>query len=150
MSLVLYGVTTLCSGRYEDALQRVSYSKKNGRSIRRWPVGLLVGRQGIPLESAVSSICWGPHHHVIVKQFQERHGLADMVVVADAGMLSTASLTALNDADLRFIVGSRTVKEGPATWPPASTGTVTRSPTGQIIDTITRMPPPRKKTPQAR
>ncbi len=33
---------------------------------------------------------------------------ADMVVV-DAGMLSTANLT-LNDADLRFIVGSRTVR----------------------------------------
>ena len=46
----------------------------------------------------------------IVKQFQDRHGLSDMVVVADAGMLSTSNLTALDEAGLRFIVGSRVVK----------------------------------------
>ena len=33
-----------------------------------------------------------------------------MVVVADAGMLSTSNLTALDEAGLRFIVGSRVVK----------------------------------------
>ena len=43
----------------------------------------------------------------IIKQFQARHNLAAMVVVADAGMLSTTNLTALDEAGLRFIVGSR-------------------------------------------
>ena len=33
-----------------------------------------------------------------------------MVVAADAGMLSAANLTALDEAGLGFIVGSRTVK----------------------------------------
>ncbi len=37
-------------------------------------------------------------------KFQERH-VWPTWSVADAGMLSTANLTALNDADLRFIVG---------------------------------------------
>lgn len=41
----------------------------------------------------------------IVKQFQERHGVADMVVVADAGMLSATNLNELDEAGLRFIVG---------------------------------------------
>ncbi|WP_370590706.1 hypothetical protein [Pseudarthrobacter sp. BIM B-2242] len=46
----------------------------------------------------------------IIKQFQARHGLADMVVVADAGMLSAGNLRELDEANLRFIVGSRMTK----------------------------------------
>jgi transposase len=46
----------------------------------------------------------------IVKQFAERHGLSDMVVVTDAGMLSASNLKELDEAGLRFIVGSRVTK----------------------------------------
>ncbi len=46
----------------------------------------------------------------IIEQFARRHGLAHMVVVADAGMLSAKNLTALDEAGLGFIVGSRTTK----------------------------------------
>ena len=46
----------------------------------------------------------------IVKGFQDRHGVADMVIVADAGMLSAANLKAIDDAGLRFIVGARQTK----------------------------------------
>lgn len=73
----------------------------------------------------------------IVKQFQERHDIADMVVVADAGMLSAGNLKELDEADLRFIVGSRVTKapidlESHFRWHgDAFTD-------GQIIDTITR------------
>lgn len=45
-----------------------------------------------------------------MKQFQERHNIADMVIVADAGMFSTKNLTELNEAQLKFIVGSRVTK----------------------------------------
>ncbi|NYF97672.1 hypothetical protein BJY20_001064 [Janibacter cremeus] len=75
-------------------------------------VGLLVDRNGFPLEIG----CYEGNKAEtttiipIVQQFQARHGLSDMVVVADAGMLSTANLTALDEAGLRFIVGSRAVK----------------------------------------
>ena len=46
----------------------------------------------------------------IVKAFAARHRIADMVVVADAGMLSGKNLTALDAEHLRFIVGSKTTK----------------------------------------
>lgn len=46
----------------------------------------------------------------IVKDFQNRHGVTDMVIVADAGMLSAANLKELDDAGLRFIVGSKQTK----------------------------------------
>ncbi|OIQ82040.1 transposase DDE domain protein [mine drainage metagenome] len=46
----------------------------------------------------------------VLTAFQERHGIALMVVVADAGMLSAANLNAIEDAGFSFIVGSRLVK----------------------------------------
>lgn len=48
----------------------------------------------------------------IITAFARRHGLTDtpMVVAADAGMLSASNLTALDEAGLGFIVGSRSVK----------------------------------------
>jgi hypothetical protein len=67
---------------------------------------------------------------------QARHGLADMVIVADVGMLSATNLRELDEADLRFIVGSRVTKapkdlESHFRWHgDAFTD-------GQIIDTIT-------------
>jgi transposase len=43
----------------------------------------------------------------VIEQFSARHNIKDLVVVADAGMLSAANLNALEDANYRFIVGSR-------------------------------------------
>jgi len=43
----------------------------------------------------------------VLSAFAQRHGVRDMVVVADAGMLSAANLNALEDAGFGFIVGSR-------------------------------------------
>ena len=72
----------------------------------------------------------------IVKAFQQRHDITGMVVVADAGMLSATNLRELDDAGLRFIVGSRITKApndlaSHFHWH----GTVFTD--GQIIDTIT-------------
>jgi hypothetical protein len=46
----------------------------------------------------------------IVKAFQARHQITDMVVAADAGMLSATNLREVDEAGLRFIVGSRVTK----------------------------------------
>lgn len=48
----------------------------------------------------------------MVQGFLTAHGLdpADLVVVADAGMLSYTNLTALDEAGCSFIVGSKTTK----------------------------------------
>ena len=75
-------------------------------------VGLLVDRGGFPLEigcfegNKAETATIVP----IVEQFQARHDVADMVIVADAGMLSAANLRELDEANLRFIVGSRMTK----------------------------------------
>ena len=112
LSLCLYDVTTLYfEAEKEDDLRKVGYSKER-RVDPQVVVGLLVDRTGFPLEigcfegNKAETATLVP----IIEQFQERHSLADMVVVADAGMLSAANLRALDEAQLRFIVGSRVTK----------------------------------------
>jgi hypothetical protein len=112
VSLVLYDVTTLYfEAEHEDELRKVGYSKER-RVDPQVVVGLLVDRGGFPLEigcfegnkAETSTIL------PVVKAFQARHGIKAMVVVADAGMLSASNLTDLDEAGLRFIVGSRVTK----------------------------------------
>ncbi len=92
-------------------MRKVGYSKER-RADPQIVVGLLVDHHGFPLEIG----CYEGNKAAqttivpIVKQFQDRHGIEDMVVVADAGMLSAANLAALEEANLRFIVGSRAAK----------------------------------------
>jgi hypothetical protein len=112
LSLVLYDVTTLYfEAEAEDALRKVGYSKER-RIDPQIVVGLLVDRAGFPLEIG----CYEGNKAEtatiipIIEQFAARHGVADMVVVADAGMLSASNLAELDAAHLRFIVGSRGTK----------------------------------------
>jgi len=138
VSLCLYDVTTLYfEAEKEDRLRKVGYSKER-RVDPQIVVGLLVDRNGFPLEigcyegNKAESATIIP----IVKQFAARHDLVDMVVVADAGMLSAANLAELDEANLRFIVGSRVTKapvdlESHFRWHgDAFTN-------GQVIDTLT-------------
>ena len=95
----------------EDSLRRVGYSKER-RVDPQIIVGLLVDRHGFPLEIG----CWEGNkaetHTIvpIIEAFAARHEIADLVVVADAGMLSAANLKALDQAGHAFIVGSKSVK----------------------------------------
>src|SRR5665648_428830 len=75
-------------------------------------VGLLVDPTGFPLEIHLFEGNRAETKTLIpvLSAFAKRHGVTDMVVVADAGMLSAANLNALEDAGFCFIVGSRITK----------------------------------------
>ena len=140
LSLLLYDVTTLYfEAESEDDLRKVGYSKER-RIDPQIVVGLLVDRTGFPLEigcyegNTAETTTIVP----IITSFLARHDLggAPMVVAADAGMLSASNLTALDDLELSFIVGSRTTKapgdlESHFHW----NGDVFTD--GQVIDTVT-------------
>ncbi|WP_308503715.1 IS1634 family transposase [uncultured Actinomyces sp.] len=121
----------------EDDLRKVGYSKER-RVDPQVIVGLLVDRRGFPLRIG----CWEGNKAEtttiipIVEAFQAAHGIEELVIVADAGMLSATNLTALDDARLRFIVGARTTRapgdlEAHFRW----AGDAFTD--GQVIDTIT-------------
>ena len=138
LALCLYDVTTLYfEAEREDDLRRVGYSKDR-RVDPQVIVGLLVDRRGFPLRIG----CWEGNKAEtstiipIVEAFQAAHGIEELVIVADAGMLSAANLTALDKAHLRFIVGARTTRapgdlEAHFRW----SGDAFTD--GQLIDTIT-------------
>ena len=138
LALCLYDVTTLYfEAEKEDDLRRVGYSKER-RVDPQVIVGLLVDRGGFPLRIG----CWeGSKAETttiipIVEAFQQAHSIEELVIVADAGMLSAANLTALDEAKLRFIVGARTTRapgdlEAHFRW----SGDAFTD--GQLIDTIT-------------
>ena len=138
LALCLYDVTTLYfEAEREDDLRKVGYSKER-RVDPQVIVGLLVDRRGFPLRIG----CWEGNKAEtttiipIVEAFQAAHGIEELVIVADAGMLSAANLTALDEAKLRFIVGARTTRapgdlEAHFHW----AGDAFTD--GQLIDTIT-------------
>ena len=138
LALCLYDVTTLYfETEREDDLRRVGYSKER-RVDPQVIVGLLVDRGGFPLQVG----CWEGNRAEtttiipMVEAFQAAHGIEELVIVADAGMLSAANLKSLDEAHLRFIVGARTTRapgdlEAHFHWKgDAFTD-------GQLIDTIT-------------
>ncbi|WP_405055942.1 IS1634 family transposase [Kribbella sp. NBC_01505] len=138
VSLCLYDVTTLYfEAEKEDDLRKVGYSKER-RVDPQVVVGLLVDRHGFPLEigcfegNKAETTTIVP----IIKAFQDRHNLADMVVVADAGMLSASNLRQLDEANLRFIVGSRVTK-APADLESHFRWHGDAFTDGQVVDTIT-------------
>jgi hypothetical protein len=111
-SLVLYDVTTLhFEAETEDKLRRVGMSKER-RVDPQIQVGLLVDPSGFPLEvrcfegNRAETTTLLP----VLEEFRKRHQVSDMVVVADAGMLSASNLNALEDNEFSFIVGSRISK----------------------------------------
>jgi hypothetical protein len=144
VSLVLYDTTTLYfEAEFEDDLRKVGYSKER-RVDPQVVVGLLVDREGFPLEvGCFEGNCAETTTIVpIVKAFAARHQLAEMVVVADAGMLSAKNLTDLDAEHLRFIVGSKVTK-APMDLASHFRWNGDAFTDGQVIDTITPRVAPR-------
>ena len=110
LKLVLYDVTTLYfEAEHEDELRKVGMSKER-RVDPQILVGLLVDAGGFPLEVHTFDGRKAETKTLlpVLDAFRARHQVKDVVVVADAGMLSAANLNALQDAGLSFIVASRT------------------------------------------
>jgi transposase len=112
LTLVLYDVTTLYFEiQREDAYRKPGLSKER-RLEPQITVGLLVDRSGFPLE--VTSF-EGNKAEVktivpVLKAFKTRHGLKDITVTADAAMLSSGNLDALEELEYKYVVGSRISK----------------------------------------
>lgn len=89
----------------------MGYSKER-RVDPQIVIGLLVDSQGFPLElhcfdgAKAETLTLLP----VLDAFRRRHHVRDLIVVADAGMLSDTNLTGLEDAGYGFIVGSRISK----------------------------------------
>ena len=109
LALVLYDLTTLhFETDVEDRLRKVGVSKER-RVDPQVTVGLLTTGAGFPLDVHLFEGNKAETKTLVpvLTAFAERHHVTDVVVVADAGMLSAANLLALQEAGFSFIVGSR-------------------------------------------
>ena len=109
LTLVLYDVTTL----YFEVQQEDDYRKPGLSKERRLEpqivVGLLVDRNGFPLElhSFEGNRAETKTILPVMEAFKRRHKTTHLSVVADAGMLSQGNLAELEQAGYGYIVGSR-------------------------------------------
>lgn len=112
LTLVLYDVTTLFfQVEREDEYRKPGLSKER-RLEPQIVVGLLVDERGFPLQlhsfegNTAETLTLVP----VLDAFRAQHPDVTVSVASDAGMLSAANLTALEDAGYGFIVGSRIAK----------------------------------------
>ena len=112
-SLVLYDVTTLYFETHEgDGFREPGFSKER-RLEPQITVGLLTDATGFPLmlEAFEGNRAETKTMLPVIKSFMAAHQLADVTVVADAGMVSEANREAIEDAGLSYIIGARIGEE---------------------------------------
>ena len=109
-SLVLFDVTTLYFETDKaDGFREPGFSKER-RLEPQITVGLLTDETGFPLRAGAFEGNKAETATMIpmINDFMKAHSLDDVVVVADAGMISAANKRALEAAGLSYVLGSRT------------------------------------------
>jgi transposase len=110
-ALILYDVTTLYFESHEpdDDLKARGFSKDDKSKQPQIVVGLLVTPQGFPLMHEVYKGNTFEGHTMlsVIKQFQKIHSQANLIIVADAAMLSQDNMNNLDKEGYWYIVGAR-------------------------------------------
>lgn len=108
-SLVLYDVSTLYfeTGR-ADGFREPGFSKER-RLEPQITIGLLTDAAGFPLqvEAFEGNTAETQTMLPVITSFMAAHQLADVTVVADAGMISETNRNGIEDAGLSFIIGEK-------------------------------------------
>lgn len=110
-SFVFYDVTTLYFETHKgDEFRKNGFSKDNKINQPQVVVGLVVDKNGFPVDFNVFEGNKFEGHTMlpVIKSFRERNKIAELTVVADAGMLSANNLLELEDLGMKYIVGGRT------------------------------------------
>lgn len=114
MSVVFYDVTTLYfEASDEDDLRKMGFSKDGKSQHPQIVLGLLVSAGGYPLafEMFEGNKFEGQTMLPVIEKFKIKFGLKDIVIVADAGLLSNQNITALTKLNYQFILGARIKNE---------------------------------------
>ena len=116
ISVVFYDVTTLYFEiKQEDALRKPGYSKDGKHQNPQILLGLLVSAGGYPLAYDIfhGNKFEGHTMMPMLNLFRRKYKLTQLVVVADAGLLSGSNIEALGLNGYQYIIGAR-LKNEPA------------------------------------
>ncbi len=114
LSVVFYDVTTIYfEAPDEDDLRKTGFSKDGKHSQPQILLGLLVSENGYPLDYEIFEGNTFEGHTMlpVINAFKEKYRMQQLVVVADAGLMSTKNIHELIDNKYDFIIGARIKNE---------------------------------------
>lgn len=114
ISIMFYDVTTLYfEAEQEDQFRRTGFSKDGKHQNPQIVLGLLVSKGGYPLAYEIFEGKQYEGHTLmpIIDGFKERYKLNELVVIADAGLLSNDNIKQLQSKNYQYILGSRIKNE---------------------------------------
>jgi len=117
MNIVFYDVTTLYfEAKEEDEFKRMGFSKDGKHQQPQIVLGLLVSKDGYPLDYDVfeGDKYEGDTLIPIIEHFIIKHKVQELIVVADAGLLSQKNIEALIAKEYQYILGARIKNESKA------------------------------------
>lgn len=112
--IVFYDVTTLYFEiEEEDELRQTGFSKEGKHQNPQVVLGLLVSKNGCPLAYDVFDGKKFEGHTLlpIIDSFKLKYDITNLVIVADAGLLSNANIMLLQKHGYEFILGARIKNE---------------------------------------
>jgi transposase len=113
--IIFYDVTTIYFEiEQEDELRQTGFSKDGKHQQPQIVLGLLVSKNGYPLAYDIFDGKQFEGHTLIpiITNFKTKYQLQQLVVVADAGLLSNTNIQMLIDNRYAFILGARIKNEG--------------------------------------
>ena len=114
MSIVFYDVTTLYfESKEEDEFKRMGFSKDGKHQQPQIVLGLLVSQNGYPLDYDVfeGDKYEGDTLIPVIEHFAAKHKVQQLIVVADAGLLSKKNIALLSEKHYQYILGARIKNE---------------------------------------
>lgn len=114
LSVIFYDVTTLYfEASKEDELRKIGYSKDGKSHNPQIVLGLLVSKGGYPLafEMHQGNKYEGHTFIPILDKFKSTFELDNLIVIADAGLMSKSNIKQLKDKNYDFIIGARIKNE---------------------------------------
>jgi transposase len=114
LSIVFYDVTTLYfEAADEDDLRKTGFSKDGKHSQPQIVLGLLVSENGYPLDYEIFEGNKFEGHTMlpVIEAFKEKYKMEQLIVVADAGLMSAKNVKALMEQAYDFIIGARIKNE---------------------------------------
>ncbi len=114
LSVIFYDVTTLYfEASQEDELRKIGFSKDGKQQHPQIVLGLLVSVGGYPLAFEIfeGNKFEGQTLLPVIEKFKIRFAVKDIIVVADAGLLSNENIESLTSCNYKFILGARIKNE---------------------------------------
>lgn len=114
LTVVFYDVTTLYfEAADEDDLRKTGFSKDGKHSQPQIVLGLLVSENGYPLDYEIFEGNKFEGHTMlpVIEAFKEKYKMQQLIVVADAGLMSNKNIASLLAQRYEFIIGARIKNE---------------------------------------